>query len=92
MKSIIHTLNVTSMTAHIPNYFFKRLKFGTLFSLQVHFSHQLKAALRPTPTAAADAPEAAMLAPPRRSRSAWLRSEVPAVAVATDKEQKREHG
>lgn len=40
MKSVIHTLNVTSMTAHKPNDFFKRLKFGTLFSLRVHFSHR----------------------------------------------------
>lgn len=39
MKYVIHTLNVTSMTAHKPNDFFKSPKFRTLFSRKLHFSN-----------------------------------------------------
>lgn len=39
MKLVIQALNVTSLTAQKPNDFFKRLKFGTLFSLKRHFGN-----------------------------------------------------
>lgn len=38
-KSVIHTLNVTSVTGRKPNDFFKRLKFRTAFSLKLHFGN-----------------------------------------------------
>lgn len=46
MKYVIHALNVTSMTAHKPNDFFKRPKFRTLFSLKLHFSNPAKTVQR----------------------------------------------
>lgn len=39
VKLIIQPLNVMSLTAQKPNDFFKRLEFGTLFSLKQHFGN-----------------------------------------------------
>jgi hypothetical protein len=36
VKLVIQALNVPSLTAQKPNDFFKRLEFGTLFSLKLH--------------------------------------------------------
>ena len=51
MKYVIHTLNVTSMTAHKPNDFFKRPKFRMLFSLKLHLITQQKTVQRSAPIA-----------------------------------------